>query len=330
MAIQKLVSVLFLQFLLLVLVSDSTHAQYLRRGFYQNTCPDAESIIWMTTQKYISRAPTLAASLLRMHFHDCFVRGCDGSVLLKSTSNNQAEKDAVPNLSLRGFDVIDAVKSAVEYKCPGAVSCADILALVARDAVSMINGPFWEVPTGRRDGRVSLASEALTNLPPPFAFISQLKSMFSGKGLSVKDLVVLSGAHTIGVSHCSSFQNRLYNFTGVGDQDPSLDSEYAANLKANKCRSPNDNTTKVEMDPGSRGTFDLSYFTLLLKRRGLFQSDAALTTSSTTKSFIQQLVQGSLQDFFAEFANSMEKMGRINVKTGTEGEIRKVCALVNS
>lgn len=84
------------------------------------------------------------------------------------------------------------------------------------------------------------------------------------------------------------------------------------------------------MDPGSRGTFDLSYYTLLLKRRGLFESDAALTTSSTTKAFIQQLVQGPLHDFLSEFASSMEKMGRINVKTGTEGEIRKVCALVNS
>lgn len=66
------------------------------------------------------------------------MQGCDGSVLLKSTTNNQAEKDAAPNLSLRGFDLIDAAKSAVEYKCPGVVSCTDILALVARDAVAMV------------------------------------------------------------------------------------------------------------------------------------------------------------------------------------------------
>lgn len=66
------------------------------------------------------------------------LQGCDGSVLLKSTKNNQAEKDAVPNLSLRGYHVIDAVKSAVEKKCPGVVSCADVLALVARDAVVQV------------------------------------------------------------------------------------------------------------------------------------------------------------------------------------------------
>lgn len=141
---------------------------------------------------------------------------------------------------------------------------------------------------------------------------------------------MILGAHTIGISRCSSFSSRLYNFTGVGDQDPSLDSEYAANLKANKCRSLADNTTIVEMDPGSFTTFDLSYYTQLRKRRGLFQSDAALTTNSTSSAVIDQLLQGSVQSFFSEFANSMEKMGQIDVKTGSSGEIRRRCALVNS
>ena len=141
----------------------------------------------------------------------------------------------------------------------------------------------------------------------------------------------LLGAHTIGVSHCPSFSSRLYNFTGVwGKKDPSLDSEYAAILKMKKCKSINDNTTIVEMDPGSSSKFDLSYFQVVLKRRGLFQSDAALTTSATTKSFINQLVQGSLEQFYAEFGVAMEKMGKIEVKTGSAGEIRKHCAVVNS
>ena len=63
-------------------------------------------------------------------------------MLLNSTKTNQAEKDAVPNLSLRGYHVIDAVKSAVEEACPGVVSCADIVALVARDSVSMVTIPI--------------------------------------------------------------------------------------------------------------------------------------------------------------------------------------------
>lgn len=56
--------------------------------------------------------------------------------MLDSTTNNTAEKEAVPNLSLGGFDVIDEIKTQLEETCPGVVSCADILALVTRDSVS--------------------------------------------------------------------------------------------------------------------------------------------------------------------------------------------------
>ncbi|XP_065630718.1 peroxidase 3-like [Quercus suber] len=307
----------------------STQAQ-LQLGFYSKNCPKAEKIIQDFVNQHIHNAPSLAAALIRMHFHDCFVRGCDASLLLNSTSNNQAEKAATPNLTVRGFDFIDRVKSLVEAECPGIVSCADIIALVARDSIVATGGPFWRVPTGRRDGTISNRSEALNNIPPPTGNFSTLQRLFSNQGLDLTDLVLLSGAHTIGVSHCSSFSARLYNFTGVGDQDPALDSEYAANLKAKKCTNPNDNTTIVEMDPGSRKTFDLSYYSHLLKRRGLFQSDAALTTNPTTKTFVTKLLQGPIQNFYDEFAKSMEKMGRINVKTGSTGEIRKQCAVVNS
>ncbi|KAH9607282.1 hypothetical protein KSS87_012366 [Heliosperma pusillum] len=304
----------------------------LEMGYYAQSCAKAEEIVQKFAHEHISNVPTLAAPLLRMVFHDCFVRGCDASVLLNLTqaSGNKTEKTAVPNQTLRGFGFIDSIKSLVEAECPGVVSCADILNLAARDAVVTIGGPYWPVPTGRRDGKVSSANEALKNIPPPTSNLSSLLTFFGRQGLDLKDLVVLSGAHTIGISHCQSFTKRLYNFTGRGfGQDPSLDSEYADNLKARKCPNPKDNTTIVEMDPGSFRTFDLDYYKLVLKRRGLFQSDAALTTGVTAKSIIMEFVSSPLEVFFEEFGKAMVKMTQIGVHTGSSGEIRKHCAFVN-
>ncbi|XP_062178921.1 peroxidase 3-like [Phragmites australis] len=305
----------------------------LRDGFYEHSCPRAEQIVKHYTQQHIPHAPSVAATLLRTHFHDCFVRGCDASVLLNATGGSEAEKDAAPNLTLRGFGFIDRIKALLEEECPGVVSCADILALAARDSVGVIGGPFWKVPTGRRDGTVSLKQEALDQIPAPTMNFTELLQSFHNKSLDLADLVWLSGAHTIGIAHCNSFSERLYNFTGrggPGDADPSLDPLYAANLRRTKCPTPTDNTTIVEMDPGSFLTFDLSYYRIVLKRRGLFQSDAALITDAAAKADIESVVNAPPEVFFQVFARSMVRMGMIDVKTGSEGEIRKHCALVNN
>ncbi|KAL1555548.1 Peroxidase 27 [Salvia divinorum] len=320
-------TMLFSLTLLFLGIIALSNAQSLSLKYYSKTCPKVESIVKKETNKIMVVAPTLAAPLLRMHFHDCFVRGCDGSMLINSTTNSQAEKDGFPNLSLRGYGSIDRVKTAVEKECPGVVSCADILALVARDATLALHGPFWPVPLGRRDGRVSLANETLANLPPPFFNITQLKASFASKNLTTKDLVVLSGSHTIGTSHCSSFSNRLYNFTGRGDSDPSLDPNYAARLRS-RCP-PADQTTLVEMDPGSFKTFDEDYYTLVAKRRGLFTSDSALLADSETREYVLRQARTKGSTFLEDFAESMVKMGKIGVLTGSQGEVRRRCAFVN-
>ncbi|RCV22937.1 hypothetical protein SETIT_4G259700v2 [Setaria italica] len=304
----------------------------LREGFYEHSCPQAEKIIKDYVMEHIPHVPSIAATLLRTHFHDCFVRGCDASVLLNATGGNEAERDAAPNQTLRGNGFIDRVKALVEKECPGVVSCADILALTARDSVVATGGPSWSVPTGRRDGTVSIKQEALDQIPAPTMNFTELLQSFQNKSLDLADLVWLSGAHTIGIAHCNSFTERLYNFTGrggPGDADPSLDPLYAANLRRTKCKTPTDNTTIVEMDPGSFRTFDLSYYRGVLKRRGLFQSDAALITDAAAKADILTAVNSPPEFFSQVFARSMVKMGAIEVKTGSEGEIRKHCAIVN-
>lgn len=136
-----------------------------------------------------------------------------------------------------------------------------------------------------------------------------------------------TGAHTIGVGHCNLFSNRLYNFTGKGNADPSLNPTYAAFLKT-KCQSLSDTTTTVEMDPKSSLSFDSNYYTNLKLNQGLFQSDATLLTNKGASKVVNKLRDSA--DFFTEFAQSMKRMGAIGVLTGSAGEIRKKCSVVNS
>lgn len=257
------------------------------------------------------------------------MQGCDASILLNSTAKNLAEKDALPNKSIRGYSFIDRIKALLEAECPKIVSCADIVALVARDAIGVTGGPHWRVLTGRKDGFVSAAEEAEYELPDPDFDFESLRASFYSKGLDISDLVYLSGAHTIGFAHCSSFNNRLYNYTGYEDQDPKMDPCYAEKLKEKKCTSVYDDKTLVEMDPGSSKTFDTGYYKNLVNRRALFQSDAALLSDHYAKALVVNILQAPMPNFMKKFSLAMEKMGRIMVKTGLHGEIRKNCALVN-
>ncbi|KAG2595377.1 hypothetical protein PVAP13_5KG069700 [Panicum virgatum] len=185
MAASEMAALLFLFTALILLRSSFVHSQGLQIGFYDSYCPDAEDIVRSTVEQYYVKDATIAPALLRLHFHDCFVQGCDASVLISGASS---ERSAPQNFGLRGFEVIDDAKSQLEAVCPGVVSCADILALAARDTVDLTGGPSWSVPLGRRDGRISLASGA-NALPSPADPVSVQRQKFADQGLSDHDLV---------------------------------------------------------------------------------------------------------------------------------------------
>ncbi|XP_008808267.2 peroxidase 5-like [Phoenix dactylifera] len=301
----------------------------LHMGYYDKTCPQAEFVVMDEVKKAVAGNIGFAAALVRMHFHDCFVRGCDGSILIDSTPNNMAEKDAPPNNpSMVGFEIIDNAKKRLEAECKRTVSCADILAFAARDAVVLTGGFFYKVLAGRRDGKVSIANETLTNLPPPSFDLNQLTQSFAQKGLSQDEMIFLSGAHTIGRSHCSSFSNRLDNFNSTFSQDPSLDPAYAGQLKQECPNTSSGANQVVPMDPNSPNTFDTSYYSNILANRGLFTSDQTLMSTPATAAKVRQNAADWL-GFQKKFGKAMRKMGKIGVLTGSEGEIRCNCRVVN-
>ncbi|KAJ9687112.1 hypothetical protein PVL29_015818 [Vitis rotundifolia] len=320
---------IWLFLLLIAMAAALAQGHGTRVGFYSYTCPEVESIVKETVTAHFNSNPTIAPGLLRMHFHDCFVRGCDASILIAGTST---ERTAGPNSLLRGYEVVDDAKTRLEAACPGVVSCADILALAARDSVLLTKGASWKVPTGRRDGRVSLASET-ANLPASRDSIELQKQKFADKGLDDQDLVALVGGHTIGTSACQFFSDRLYNFnttTGNG-ADPSIDPSFLPQLQA-LCPQNGDANRRVALDTGSPNTFDASFFKNLKNGRGILQSDQRLWEDASTRSYVQRFlgIRGlQALNFNVEFRRSMVKMSNIGVKTGTEGEIRRVCSAIN-
>lgn len=125
---------------LVAVVACSAHAddsKGMKYDFYNATCPGVEELVRSELKAKFAADVTLPAALLRLHFHDCFVRGCDASIMLKS-HNGTSEQDADPNSTVRGYEAIEDIKAKIEEACPLIVSCADIMAMAARDAVFFV------------------------------------------------------------------------------------------------------------------------------------------------------------------------------------------------
>ncbi|RLM91346.1 peroxidase 72-like [Panicum miliaceum] len=301
----------------------------LDQHFYDHSCPQAQQIVASIVGKAHYQDPRMAASLLRLHFHDCFVKGCDASLLLDSSGSIVSEKRSNPNRdSARGFEVIDEIKAALEAACPGTVSCADILALAARDSTVMTGGPGWMVPLGRRDARGASVQGSNNDIPAPNNTLPTIITKFKLQGLDIVDLVALLGSHTIGDSRCTSFRQRLYNQTGNGLPDLTLDVSYAAALRPRCPRSGGDQNLFF-LDPVTPFEFDNQYYKNILAYRGLLASDEVLLTGSPATGDLVKLYAANQDIFFQHFAQSMVKMGNISPLTGADGEIRKHCRRVN-
>ncbi|OEL36879.1 Cationic peroxidase 1 [Dichanthelium oligosanthes] len=325
--------------LALLLLSSAAYGQ-LSQNFYAKNCSSLDKIIKDEVSRTLFTDPAplggrrMGASLLRLFFHDCFVQGCDASVLLDDDvlKGIVSEKNAGPNKnSLRGFEVIDRIKASVEKECPSVVSCADILALATREAVVAVrsrhthildvhdiashhgyafqpsssslqlNGTSWPLLLGRRDSKTANKAQADSDLPSPFSDLDTLITAFGNKKFSPSELAALSGAHTIGMAHCTNVD---------------------ANQKG-RCNTAIDGL--APLDKSTPEMFDNNYYTNL-PERGLLHSDQVLTGRPDLSALVGKYSSNQAL-FFGDFAKAMKKMSEMSVLTGANanGEVRVNC-----
>ncbi|XP_077221149.1 peroxidase P7-like [Tasmannia lanceolata] len=313
-----------LAFLIILITISSPASAQLSVSYYGNTCPSVFDTVRTAIRSAINREDHMGASIIRMFFHDCFVSGCDGGILLADSGSFVGEQNVGANSnSIRGYDVINNIKTQVDSACGGSVvSCADILAIAARDCLVEFGGPSYSVLVGRRDARTANRDGANSDLINPNENLDSIIQKFSNKGFSAREMVALSGLHIVGQARCITFRDRIYNETNI-------DSSFAASLKANCPRtSGNGDDNLAPLDPQSSNCFGNHYFQALISRRGLLHSDQVLFNGGSTDSDVMTY-SSDANSFCTDFANAMVKMGNLSPLTGTQGEVRVNCARVN-
>jgi peroxidase len=226
----------------------------------------------------------------------------------------------VPNASLRGYEVIDEIKSVLEHDCPATVSCSDILALASRDAVDMLGGPSWNMPLGRKDSRTA-DKDGADNLPSPHDSFATLVDAFRDRGLNARDMTALSGAHTVGIANCINYRDRV---NGDADIDPSF-----AETRRQTCPAGDSKGGMAPFDEQTPMRFDNAYYKDLVARRGLLGSDQALYGSGGSQDDLVEMYSKNGARFAKDFAKAMVKMGNIWPSKETSVEVRLNCQMVN-
>ncbi|KAK7302884.1 hypothetical protein RJT34_13781 [Clitoria ternatea] len=309
----------------------TSHHSKLSVDYYAKSCPKLEEFVGSVTSQQFKESPVSGPATIRLLFHDCFVGGCDASILIatKPGSKEKAERDAEENKELRveGFETIRKAKVIVESKCPGIVSCADILAIAARDYVHLAGGPYYQVKKGRWDGKISRASRVGPNIPRANSTVDHIIKLFNSKGLTIEDMVVLSGAHTFGYAHCKHFVTRLYNYRGTGQPDPNMDPRLMTVLRMHCPTYGGNDDIVAPFDVTTPFLFDNAYYGNLQHNLGLLPSDQAMFLDPRTKPIVQGFAKDK-QKFFKAFAFAMNKMSSIKVARGKRlGEKRKDCSM---
>ncbi|KAH6802620.1 Peroxidase superfamily protein [Perilla frutescens var. frutescens] len=295
-------------------------------NYYKESCPRAEEIIKEQVTNLYNKHGNTAVSWIRNLFHDCVVKSCDASLLLESVNGIESEKTSSRSFGMRNFKYITTIKDALEKECPITVSCADIVALSARDGAVLLGGPYIEMKTGRKDSKESYVAQVENSIPNHNDSISLVLSAFQSIGIDTQGTVALLGAHSVGRVHCINIVHRLYPTV-----DPTLDPAYADYLKG-RCPSPYPDPNAVEYARNDRETpmvLDNMYYKNILNHKGLLLVDQQLVSDPNTYPFVEKMASDNGY-FHDQFSKALLILSENNPLTGDQGEIRKDCRFVNS
>ncbi|GAY68866.1 hypothetical protein CUMW_267470 [Citrus unshiu] len=166
-----------------------------------------------------------------------------------------------------------------------------------------------------------ISTQCEAQLSPTFYGLDTLISTFATKGFSARDLVALSGAHTIGRAQCAFFRDRIYN------NQSDIDAGFAS-TRRRQCPASGGDSNLSPLDLVTPRSFDNNYFKNLVQKKGLLASDQVLFSGRSTDSIVAEYSK-NCSKFKSDFAAAMIKMADISPLTGTAGQIRRVCNLVN-
>jgi peroxidase len=291
-------------------------------------------------------------------------QGCDGSILLDDTSTFTGEKGAGPNAnSVRGFEVIDAIKAQVEASCRATVSCADILALAARDGVNLVSilttAPIdlSTVDTGACANRLLLAlhvvhtwlthclvrmqlggptwSVPLGRKDSRTASQSAANANLPGPGSSLATLITMFGNQGLSArdmtalsgAHTIGRSQCQFFRSRIYTPEPNVNASFAA-LRQRTCPRSGGDANLAPFDVQTPDGFDNAYYQNLLQQKGLLHSDQELFNGGSQDALVRQY-SSNPATFSSDFVTAMIKMGNLLPSAGTRTEVRLNCRKVN-
>lgn len=184
---------------------------------------------------------------------------------------------------------------------------------------------------GRRDGLVSRKDDVIPNVASPDSAVRNITELFVRKGLTQEEMVILTGAHSIGIAHCPTFLYRIQDYNKTHRIDPKLDAADAFKIISTCQQVSSEKMVEASLPLDAQTPFkmDNSFYKNLLEGKSLIKSDRAMSDDPMTRPIMERMASDE-EKWLKMFGRAMARLATVDVNNRTKGEIRKNCRFVNS